>query len=68
MLARFALREDRTLFLFVFATDVNPPKAMNELSEQKKMLRERFAIDKWESPRILDELDRAPDLYFDRVS
>ena len=32
------------------------------------MLRERFGADKWESPRILDELDRAPDLYFDRVS
>ena len=68
MLARFALHEDRTLFLFVLATDANPPKAMNDLSEQKKMLRERFGTDKWESPRILDELDRAPDLYFDRVS
>ncbi len=68
MLGRFALHEDRTLFLFVFASDVNPPKAMNGLSDQKKMLRERFATDKWESPRILDELDRAPDLYFNRVS
>ena len=68
MLAGFALHDDRTLFLFVFATDVNPPKTMNGLTEQKKMLRERFGADKWESPRILDELDRAPDLYFDRVS
>jgi 2-polyprenyl-6-methoxyphenol hydroxylase-like FAD-dependent oxidoreductase len=68
MLARFALHEDRTLFLFVFATDVNPPKAMNDPSEQKIMLRERFGADEWESRCILDELDRAPDLYFDRVS
>ncbi len=68
MLARFALHDDRTLFLFVFATDFNPPKAMNNPSEQKKMLRERFGTDKWESRRILDELDRASGLYFDRVS
>ena len=68
MLARFALHEDRTLFLFVFAADVYPPKPMNNLSERKKMLHERFGADKWESRCILDELDRAPDLYFDRVS
>ena len=68
MLARFALHDDRTLFLFVFATDFNPPKAMNDPSEQKKMLRKRFGTDKWESRRILDELDRASGFYFDRVS
>ena len=32
------------------------------------MLRERFGDGKWECPRILDELDRTQDLYFDRVS
>ena len=58
MLGRFALHDDRTLFLFVFAAGVNPPKKMNDLIEQKRMLRERFEADKWESPHILDELDR----------
>ena len=32
------------------------------------MLRERYGDGKWECPRILDELDRTHELYFDRVS
>ena len=32
------------------------------------MLRERYRDGKWECPRILDELDRTHELYFDRVS
>jgi 2-polyprenyl-6-methoxyphenol hydroxylase-like FAD-dependent oxidoreductase len=32
------------------------------------MLRERYGDGKWECPHILDELDRAHELYFDRVS
>ena len=68
MLGRFALRDDRTLFLFVFATDVDRIPAMLELPAQKAMLRDRFGDGTWECPRILDELDHAQDLYFDRVS
>ena len=66
MLGRFALRDDRTLFLFVFAAETLP--ATLDLPAQKAMLRERFGEGKWECPRILGELDRAQDLYFDRVS
>ena len=66
MLGRFALHADRTLFLFVFAADVDPLPAVLDL--QKAMLRERFGDGKWECSRILGELDRTPDLYFDRVS
>jgi hypothetical protein len=32
------------------------------------MRHERFGGGKWECPRILDELDRTCELYFDRVS
>ncbi len=32
------------------------------------MLREKYGDGKWECPRILDELDRTHELYFDRVS
>jgi 2-polyprenyl-6-methoxyphenol hydroxylase-like FAD-dependent oxidoreductase len=50
----------------------SPPTLIRQNDERpvraKKMLRERFGADKWESRCILDELDRAPDLYFDRVS
>jgi 2-polyprenyl-6-methoxyphenol hydroxylase-like FAD-dependent oxidoreductase len=68
MLGRFALHDDRTLFLFVFAIDVDAPPTMLGLTAQKAMLRERFGEGKWECPRILCELDRAQELYFDRVS
>jgi 2-polyprenyl-6-methoxyphenol hydroxylase-like FAD-dependent oxidoreductase len=68
MVARFALHDDRTLFLFVFVADVGSAKAMTDLSAQKAVLRERFGTDRWECQRILGELDRTQDLYFDRVS
>jgi 2-polyprenyl-6-methoxyphenol hydroxylase-like FAD-dependent oxidoreductase len=66
MLGRFALRDDRTLFLFVFATD--SPSTPATLTQQKAMLREKYRDGKWECPRILDELDRTPELYLDNVS
>ena len=68
MLGRFALRDDRTLFLFVFAAALDSLPAMLDLAAQKDVLRHRFGGDGWECQRILGELDRAPDLYFDRVS
>jgi 2-polyprenyl-6-methoxyphenol hydroxylase-like FAD-dependent oxidoreductase len=66
--ARFAMREDRTLFLFVFADDPENPAIPQELSAQKDLLHERFASGEWECPRILEALDRTTELYFDRVS
>jgi 2-polyprenyl-6-methoxyphenol hydroxylase-like FAD-dependent oxidoreductase len=66
MLGRFTLRDDRTLFLFVFTKDNASWPATLDL--QKTMLRERYRDGKWECPRILDELDSAHELYFDSVS
>lgn len=63
---RFALRNDRTLFLFIFA-DQGEPEA-HGLAAQKAILRKTFADDGWELPRILAALDTCNDLYFDRVS
>jgi 2-polyprenyl-6-methoxyphenol hydroxylase-like FAD-dependent oxidoreductase len=68
MLGRFALHEDRTLFLFVFAIDADSAPENLDLPAQKSMLRGIFGDGKWECPGVLDELDRATDLYFDRVS
>lgn len=67
-LARFALHDDRTLFLFVFTVDTAHPSPILDLTTQKATLRDRFGDGKWECPRILDELDRTRELYFDRVS
>jgi 2-polyprenyl-6-methoxyphenol hydroxylase-like FAD-dependent oxidoreductase len=63
---RFAMRGDRTMFLFIFA-DENP-SGTDDLPAQKAMLRKRFGNSGWECAQILDALDRAPDLYFDRIS
>jgi 2-polyprenyl-6-methoxyphenol hydroxylase-like FAD-dependent oxidoreductase len=66
MLGRFSLRDDRTLFLFVFtATDGSLPET---LDAQKYMLRRRYADGKWECPHILDDVSTANNIYFDRVS
>jgi 2-polyprenyl-6-methoxyphenol hydroxylase-like FAD-dependent oxidoreductase len=68
MIGRFALHDDRTLFLFVFAHATDPATPIPELPKQKAILRENFGEAKWECSRILRELDRADGLYFDRVS
>ncbi|MBS0420000.1 MAG: FAD-binding domain [Proteobacteria bacterium] len=69
MLARFALHDDRTLFLFVFTTPIEAAPQPLDTRAQKQILRERFGReDKWECRRILDELDSAQELYFDLVS
>jgi 2-polyprenyl-6-methoxyphenol hydroxylase-like FAD-dependent oxidoreductase len=68
MVGRFALHDDRTLFLFVFETGVSDPPAALDLPAQKAIVRKAYAAGQWECPRILDELDRTRDLYVDRVS
>lgn len=65
-LGRFTMRENRTLFLFVFATGNG---ALPEsLDGQKELLLALYADDKWECPNILDELKGTRELYFDRIS
>jgi 2-polyprenyl-6-methoxyphenol hydroxylase-like FAD-dependent oxidoreductase len=68
MLARFALHNDRTLFLFVFVSRPGDSPPAHDFTAQKAMLRSRYSEAGWESLPILHELDRADDLYFDRVS
>jgi 2-polyprenyl-6-methoxyphenol hydroxylase-like FAD-dependent oxidoreductase len=65
-IARFAMRDDRTMFLLTFADEGIDESA--DLQAQKALLKERFANSGWECPRILDALDAGDDLYFDRVS
>ena len=66
MVGRFTLRDDRTLFLFVFAAaNTFLPET---LDQQKALLRDIYGRGGWECPHILDELDRTSELYFDRVS
>jgi 2-polyprenyl-6-methoxyphenol hydroxylase-like FAD-dependent oxidoreductase len=66
MIGRFTLREDRSLFLLVFAAEEG--SVPETLDAQKATLRKLYGRDGWECTKILAELDRTDELYFDRVS
>lgn len=67
-ISRYALRGDRTAFLFVFAREkpfANHPHHL----DAKAVLRETFSRDRWlEIPEIMNRLENCDDLYFDSVS
>ena len=63
---RFAMRDDYTMFLFTFADE--DPARPGDIQGQKALLRRRFEHSGWECPQILNALDAADDVYFDRVS
>src|SRR5208282_643066 len=58
MVARVALRDDRTLVLFVFTRDEGPLPPTLDPAAEKAILRERFGADGWECEEILENLDR----------
>ncbi|MCH9669780.1 MAG: FAD-binding domain [Actinomycetia bacterium] len=64
--ARFALRDDRTLFLFVGRAE--GPGAVGDVDACRAWLRTDFGDAGWESPQILAAVDAAEDVYFDVVS
>jgi 2-polyprenyl-6-methoxyphenol hydroxylase-like FAD-dependent oxidoreductase len=63
---RFALHDDRTLFLFIFDGGGEPEA--HGVAAQKAVVRKAFEGDGWELPRILAALETCNDLYFDCVS
>lgn len=67
-LARFSLRDDRTLFLLVFRADLAGGAEPGNAAETKALLRSVFADAGWEAREILAAMETADDLYFDRVS
>jgi 2-polyprenyl-6-methoxyphenol hydroxylase-like FAD-dependent oxidoreductase len=62
-LARFALRDDRTMFLFIFRAEHDVID-----STPKDQLRNEFSDVGWECQDFLAALDDVDDLYFDVVS
>ena len=62
-LDRFALRDDRTMFLFIFRDAHDGTGAA-----PKEQLRNEFRGTGWEAENILATLDDVDDLYFDVVS
>ncbi|HEX4051806.1 MAG TPA: FAD-binding domain [Steroidobacteraceae bacterium] len=66
--SRYAMRENRSAFLFVFADAGHTPPGVHDSHGQKELIRTRFANDGWEVPEMLGRLEVAQDLYFDTVS
>jgi 2-polyprenyl-6-methoxyphenol hydroxylase-like FAD-dependent oxidoreductase len=66
--SRLALRDDVTLFLLVVHDEHLRAETARDLASQKSVLRDAFHGVGWECSRILDAMDAAPQMYFDRVS
>ena len=67
-ISRFSMRDDKTLFLFVFRDEYVADPSPSGTQERKSVLRSAFADVGWECPRILATMRDTDDLYFDRVS
>lgn len=68
MIARFAMRDEKTMFLFVFTAGQMRGPDPRDVSEAKAALHRVFGDAGWECPEILRHLDRASEVYFDRTS
>jgi 2-polyprenyl-6-methoxyphenol hydroxylase-like FAD-dependent oxidoreductase len=65
--ARFAMRDDQTMFLFVFA-DAKGRCLEQPGIDHKDILRAEFGEAGWECPQILEAMESCGEIYFDRVS
>lgn len=65
--SRFSMRNDRTLFLFVFADELLSEEPSDD-AQRREALRTLFGGTGWECPEILELMEDADDFYFDRVS
>jgi 2-polyprenyl-6-methoxyphenol hydroxylase-like FAD-dependent oxidoreductase len=66
--SRWALRDDKTLFLFVFRDEYLPAERPADEEGRRAVLARVFADLGWECPRILAALRDVGDFYFDGVS
>jgi 2-polyprenyl-6-methoxyphenol hydroxylase-like FAD-dependent oxidoreductase len=66
-IARYALRGNRSVFLFVWAADAELGIPEHDPAIQKEHLRKEFGGVGWESDAILEAMDFSDDFYFDPV-
>jgi 2-polyprenyl-6-methoxyphenol hydroxylase-like FAD-dependent oxidoreductase len=62
------MRDDKTLFLYVFRADVAGGDVPRTDAARKAVLHRVFGDVGWEMPRILAATDAASGIYYDRVS
>jgi 2-polyprenyl-6-methoxyphenol hydroxylase-like FAD-dependent oxidoreductase len=67
-ISRFAMRDDQTLFLFVFRDEYLKDRGVADQADRKSVLADVFADMGWECAEILAAMSTAAELYFDRVS
>jgi hypothetical protein len=61
------MREDKTLFLFVFRDEYLPAESPSNVREGKSVLAKVFAEVGWECPQILAAMANVSSIYFDRA-
>lgn len=66
--SRWSMRNDQTVFLFVFRNEYLKGENPSNEQERKEVLRRVFANVGWECPHILESMTGVRDIYFDRVS
>jgi 2-polyprenyl-6-methoxyphenol hydroxylase-like FAD-dependent oxidoreductase len=67
-ISRYALRDNRSAFLFVFSRD-RPLQRHPHEDAAKQIVREIFSSDRWiEVPDILERMNACDEFYFDSVS
>jgi 2-polyprenyl-6-methoxyphenol hydroxylase-like FAD-dependent oxidoreductase len=62
------MRQDKTLFLFVFRDEYLPTRSLSTEEERKAALASVFAQVGWECQQILAAMENVSGIYFDRVS
>jgi 2-polyprenyl-6-methoxyphenol hydroxylase-like FAD-dependent oxidoreductase len=67
-ISRWSMRDDKTLFLFVFRDEYLTAGEPSTEQDRKSALARVFADVGWECPQILAAMARASSIYFDRVS
>ena len=67
-IARFSLRGDRSMFLFIFVSERMTGRDPQDCKERKALLHQVFGDAGWECPQILQAMEQARDIYYDRVS
>lgn len=65
--SRISLRNNETLFLFIFAKNLVSKQPANE-AEEKAMLRDVYGDMGWETKAILSRMSEVENIYFDRIS
>lgn len=68
-LSRFAMRDDRTLFLAVFRDEyLQEPDGAPGAADPREVVKRIYSGLGWECARIVAAMDDADEIYFDRVS